>query len=97
MDYLSSAERQKVGLVKYSLPSVLTATYDDADVKKAIPFAEELRQAITQSRARPVSPVYPQISQAIYKNVNEALAGRMSPEEAMKQAQSDIEKALATF
>ena len=41
--------------------------------------------------------MYPQISQAIYKNVNEALAGRMSPEDAMKQAQSDIEKALATF
>ena len=97
VDYLSSAERQKVGLVKYSLPSVLTATYDDADVKKAIPFAEELRQAISQAKARPVSPVYPQISQAIYKNVNEALAGRMSPEEAMKQAQSDIEKGLSTF
>jgi hypothetical protein len=26
-----------------------------------------------------VSPVYPQISQAIYKNVNEALAGQASP------------------
>jgi multiple sugar transport system substrate-binding protein len=97
VDYLSSEERQKVGLVKYSLPSVLTATYDDADVKKAVPFAEELRQAISQAKARPVSPVYPQISQAIYKNVNEALAGRMSPEDAMKQAQSDIEKALSTF
>ena len=97
VDYLSSEERQKQGLIKYSLPSVLTATYDDPDVKKAIPFAEELRQAISQAKARPVSPVYPQISQAIYKNVNEALAGRMSPEDAMKQAQSDIEKALETF
>ena len=97
VDYLSSEERQKVGLVKYSLPSVLTATYDDAEVKKAVPFAEELRQAISQAKARPVSPVYPQISQAIYKNVNEALAGRMSPEDAMKQAQSDVEKALSTF
>ena len=44
-----------------------------------------------------MSPVYPQISQAIYKNVNQALAGQMSPEDAMKNAQSDIEKALATF
>ena len=97
VDYLSSEERQKQGLVKYSLPSVLSATYDDPDVKKAVPFAAELRQAISQAKARPVSPVYPQISQAIFKNVNESLAGRMSPEEAMKQAQSDIEKALSTF
>ena len=44
-----------------------------------------------------MSPVYPQISQAIYKNVNAALSGQMEPEAALKQAQSDIEKALATF
>jgi multiple sugar transport system substrate-binding protein len=44
-----------------------------------------------------VSPVYPQISQAIYKNVNSALAGQQSPEDAIQQANDDIEKALATF
>jgi multiple sugar transport system substrate-binding protein len=44
-----------------------------------------------------VSPVYPQISQAIYKNVNAALSGQQSPEDAIKQANSDIEKALSTF
>jgi len=44
-----------------------------------------------------VSPVYTQISQAIYKNVNAALAGQQSPEDAVKQANSDIEKALSTF
>ena len=44
-----------------------------------------------------MSPVYPQISQAIYKNVNAALSGQTSAEDAMKQAQSDIEKALSTF
>ena len=32
-----------------------------------------------QAKARPVSPVYPQISQAIYKNVNEALCRAASP------------------
>jgi multiple sugar transport system substrate-binding protein len=46
---------------------------------------------------RPVSPVYPQISEAIYKNVNAALSGSMSPQQALKQAQSDITKALQTF
>ncbi len=44
-----------------------------------------------------MSPVYPQISQAIYDNVNDALAGRVSAEDAMKRAQADVEKALATF
>ena len=66
-------------------------------MKKAIPFSAEIRTAIEQARARPVSPVYPQISQAIYRNVNDALAGRRSSEDAMKRAQADIERALATF
>jgi multiple sugar transport system substrate-binding protein len=76
---------------------VLAATYDDPDIQKKYPFATQLKDAISQAKARPVSPVYPQISQAIYKNVNAALSGQTSPEDAMKQAQSDIEKALATF
>jgi multiple sugar transport system substrate-binding protein len=44
-----------------------------------------------------VSPVYPQISQAIYKNVNQALAGQTSPADALKTADDQINKALATF
>ena len=61
------------------------------------PFSAELKQAVSQAKARPVSPVYPQISQAIYMNVNAALGGQQSAEDAMKNAQADIEKALATF
>ena len=41
--------------------------------------------------------MYPQISQAIYKNVNEALAGRVSPEDALKNAQTQMQAALETF
>jgi hypothetical protein len=32
---------------------VLNATYDDPDVQKALPFAQELRQAVTQAKVRP--------------------------------------------
>ena len=62
-----------------------------------MPFADELKAAVEQAKARPVSPVYPQISQAIYKNVNAALSGRRAPEDALKQAQAEIEKALTAF
>jgi multiple sugar transport system substrate-binding protein len=41
--------------------------------------------------------VYPQISQAIYNNVNDALAGRVAAADAVKKMQSSIDKALATF
>ena len=67
VDYLSSEEWQTTLLEKYSVPSPVAAVYDDPGVQKAIPFYAELKKGIEQAKARPVSPVYPQISQAIYK------------------------------
>jgi multiple sugar transport system substrate-binding protein len=97
VDYVTSLENNVRQASKFSLAPVLTAAYQDPAVKKALPFSEQLQQAVSQAHARPVSPVYPQISQAIYKNVNAALAGQMSPQDALKKADSQINSALATF
>jgi multiple sugar transport system substrate-binding protein len=97
IDYATSPESQKLMMTKSTLPSVLTQTYSDADVKKAFPFAPNLLKAIQQAKARPVTPVYPQVTEAIYKNVYDALSGDTSPDAALKQADDDIKKALETF
>jgi len=97
IEHIGSPEIQTAYAAQFSLSPVKASVYDDPAVQKAIPFATQLREGITNARARPVSPVYPQISQAIYKNVNAALSGQQSPEDAVKQAQADIEKALSTF
>ena len=81
----------------YSLAPTVAAAYDNQAVQKKYKFAVELKESVAQARSRPVSPVYPQISQAIYKNVNEALAGRVSPEDALKSAQTQMQQALETF
>jgi multiple sugar transport system substrate-binding protein len=82
---------------KASLPPVLTGAYDDPELKKAMPFAEELRQGVEQAQPRPVSPVYTQISEAIYKNVYESIQGKQDPKAALDKASSEIDKALETF
>ena len=97
IDYVTGKENQKAQMLSASQSSTLTATYDDPEIQKKYAFAEQLRDAISQAKARPVSPVYPQISQAIYKNVNEALAGRVSPEDALKNAKTQMQAALETF
>ena len=84
IDYLTSAEVEKVNFAKFSITPTTIATYDDPEVKKAIPFAAELKANVEAAHARPVTPVYPQVSQAIYKNVNAALAGQTTPEAALK-------------
>ncbi len=97
IDYMTHPERQSEDIVKFSDASPLKAVYEDPAVKKAQPFSDELKSAVEQAKTRPVSPVYSQVSAAIYKNVNKALSGNVSPEEALKKAQSDMDKALKTF
>jgi multiple sugar transport system substrate-binding protein len=97
IDFLTSPEAQQIQAAKYGRTPTLAAVFDDPAVKKSMPFAAELKRAIAQGGVRPQTPVYPQVSQAIYKNVNRALAGEISPEEALKTADDQINKALATF
>jgi multiple sugar transport system substrate-binding protein len=97
IDYITGTENQKRQFLTASQSPTLKAIYDDPEVQETYEFASTLRDAISQAKSRPVSPVYPQVSQAIYNNVNEALAGRVSPEDALKKAQSEMDKALATF
>jgi multiple sugar transport system substrate-binding protein len=97
VEYLTSPPAMERDAVEYSLAPALAATYEDADVKRALPFAAELQQAVEQARSRPVTPVYPQVSQAIYENVYRALTGETDAADAIAQADRDIEQALDTF
>jgi len=97
VDWFTGKDWQKTTFDKYSLAPTLAAVYDDPAIQKKYPFASELKAAVAQAKARPVSPVYPQISQAIYQNVNAALSGKASAEQAVKTADDQINKALATF
>ncbi len=97
VDYLTSEKRITRNASKFSKTPVLNASYADPAVKKSLPFIDQLKQAVEQAKSRPVSPVYSQISQAIYKNVNNALSGQTDPKAALQKAQSDMDKALATF
>ena len=97
LDYWSSKETIDRNAATYALPPTLLSSYEEAGVKKALPYSDQLLNAVKEAVPRPVSPVYPQISEAIYTNVNAALAGQQSPEDALKKGQDKIEKALASF
>jgi multiple sugar transport system substrate-binding protein len=95
-EFLVTPQVQKQAM-EATLPATVTEVYKDPKVRKALPFAPELLKAVEQAEARPVSPVYTQISQAIYDNVFEVLNGRTSPDEAVSAMNSQIEEALARF
>jgi multiple sugar transport system substrate-binding protein len=97
VNFATGPAAQKKFFIKSSLPAVLTQTYSDPAVKKSQPFAPQLLKAVQQGKPRPISPVYPQISEAIYNNVYSALSSGTSPKSALSKAQSQINKALQTF
>jgi len=96
IDFITSEEGQTIAALK-GQPATLTAVYDDPEVREALPFWETLKAGIEQATSRPVTPVYSLVSQAIYTNVNRALSGELSPQEALEQADTDINEALNTF
>ena len=97
LDFWTSEETLRRDAAKYSLPPTMPQLYDDAAVVKTLPYAKELRTAVENATSRPVSPVYSQISQAVFTNVNKAIGGQMSPEDALKKGQQQIEAALSSF
>ena len=97
VNYATNMESQVLMGSKASLPPVLSGAYDDPAMQKAMPFAEELRTAVEQAQPRPVSPVYTQISESIYKNVYEAIQGNQEPAAALEKAHSEVNQALETF
>jgi multiple sugar transport system substrate-binding protein len=96
IDYFTSDVGQRL-IGEGATPPATTAAYKDPSVRKAIGLPDEIEHAVAQAKPRPVSPVYPQISQAIYQNVNKALGGQISTDEAVKSMSSQIQKALSTF
>jgi multiple sugar transport system substrate-binding protein len=97
INFATSPDQQVIQASKASLPPVLTEVYSDPEVEKAMPFAAELLKAVEQAKPRPVSAVYPQLSEAVYNNVFAALQGDMSPDEAAKKMNEEIQQAIETF
>jgi multiple sugar transport system substrate-binding protein len=96
-EFLVTPDIQKQMMIDASLPATVSEVYSDPEVVKATPFAPDLLTAVEQADPRPVSPVYPQITQAIYDNVYAVLGGDATPDEATTAMNEQIQEALETF
>jgi|SRR5215207_844440 len=95
--FLTTPEFQLEMMTVSSLPATIPETYSDPQVVKEQPYAPQLAKAIEQAEPRPVSPVYPEISAAIYDNVYEVLQGRAEIDEAVTNMDEEIQTAIERF
>ncbi len=75
------------------MPAVV-ALWEDREVQRALPAFAKLRDAIRTAKPRPIVPNYQAVSQAISTNVNRALRGALSPEQALRLANDQMQQAL---
>jgi multiple sugar transport system substrate-binding protein len=93
--FMASDQAQKVLSVQYSEIPVTTSVRNSPEVKALNPVLAIISE--TKLVPRPAgTPNYPQLSTAIYTNVNAALAGSTSPSAAMSSAQSQANTALSS-
>ncbi len=82
---------QKTFAVQLSLTSTLLSIYDDADVLKANPFFAKLKPVFQTAQPRPVTPFYPDVSNAIQVRIHNALTGQASPSAALASLTTDLQ------
>jgi multiple sugar transport system substrate-binding protein len=89
--YMLSPDAQKTLAVQLSLFSTLKSIYTDPDVLTAVPFFGKMQAVLQNAKPRPVSPFYPDITEAIQMHVHNALIKQTSPQQALRQLQADLQ------
>jgi multiple sugar transport system substrate-binding protein len=88
---LASSDNQKVAALKGGLFPTRQALFNDADIRKAYPFADLVQQTLNDGVPRPVLPAYSDISLAIQDKMHPP--GGIDPKQSIADLRSALEKA----
>jgi multiple sugar transport system substrate-binding protein len=89
--YMLGTAAQKQLAIKGSFTPALKSVYDDADVKAKQPLFTKLAPILQNALPRPVSPVYPDLSNIIQTHIHQALTKTVSPSDALSALQSQLQ------
>jgi multiple sugar transport system substrate-binding protein len=90
--YITAPEQQKAYALGGSYLPTLTALYDDAEIKEKVPTVRLGGEALKKTLARPVSPVYSDMSLKMSEEFNAVLGGDTSPQQAISTLQTELQK-----
>lgn len=91
IQHMLSPASQKTIAIDLSLFATLKSIYTDADVLAKNPFFGKMGPVFQTALPRPVSPFYPDISNAIQLRVHNALTKQSSVSAALSGLQSDLQ------
>ncbi|WP_404455406.1 ABC transporter substrate-binding protein [Oceanobacillus kapialis] len=95
--FISGPEGQKISAVEGGRAPTLVELYDDPEVQEVSSlFANpEFREVLQTAVPRPVTPIYPEISDIMQIELSKALTGEQTAEEAATNMQEKMEAAMA--
>jgi multiple sugar transport system substrate-binding protein len=89
---LASEQPERLYAQLDSLPPTLSQVYDDPKFKKSYPFADVVKKQIDSAGVRPVTPLYADVSLAVYSTLSPA--AKLDPPAALKLLTSRVDDAL---
>lgn len=92
--YLSSPETARFMAVNGALLPGFTGLYSDPEVLASAPWFADARAVVEAARARPVTPRYAEISEAIRTSFNAVLAGIATPEDAVSEMRARLSRII---
>jgi multiple sugar transport system substrate-binding protein len=94
MQFLVGYEQQLQMAGETGRPSALETVYHSTELLQVRPFFESLHTILVDVRPRPRTTAYPQVSEAIYTEVNRMLAGEQDVNATVASIQRRIESGI---
>ena len=88
--FATSPEQQKYRALNGSFLPTLKSLYEDQEVLNKVPVIDLGKTAIQNSKPRPVSPVYSDMSLKMAEQFNASLKGEVPPQQAIKTLQKEL-------
>jgi len=91
IEFMSAPEQQQTFAVESARLPTLKSLYEDEAVLDKLPVAKLGREALENTRPRPVSPLYSDMSLEMAEQFNASLKGEVPVEEALANLQKGLQ------
>ena len=91
IQFMSSPESQKTLALESTRLPTLKALYEDEEVLEKVPVAALGKESLRNTRPRPVSPYYSDMSLAMAEQFNAALKGSVPVDRALGELQGELQ------
>ena len=87
LQFLTSTAAQKQLNLNWGYTPTRLSVFEDPELVRANPVLPELKAALAAAVLRPVTPIYAQLSDLLYREVNTVITGEVAAAPAMETLQ----------